>query len=475
MKIDFRIKKIENSENYKCEIYYGKKLISPKELLREKHQWKKIAEENPLNGVAFIQALALAGDVESAFLQCIYQTYRKFLDNGETYQFEKLIELVLERSLKPSLKFYIATYIKSLLEEEETKDKNVIKAGEILHKLIPGFEKVLMSDIYRVHKEQKIRTSEMQKPHNAFPDLVKFEGAYYIAFREAESHVSHGNLGVIRILKGSYNEKIKTWKFENAGLLSDSKYDLRDPRFFLNANKKLMMVIGGSKISKKDMTTKMVPHVGIFENDTWKIQPAVLESEEFLKKGQWIWRVTWNPSDNMGYALSYGITKELYLLQTNDGVHFKKIIDLSTDQLDEPLNEATIGFKPDGAMIALIRTQKHRLVATSTKLGGYKDWEYTLLPFRLGGPNFLIKPDEEMIAGTRHFFLEKDNSLDMGTVIAYMDEKRLIPLLRLKSEQDNSYPGMVLEESGDISFLYYSKGSDDQSCDLYIVRIKHNR
>lgn len=473
MKIDFKLKKIENSQNYQYEIYLGKKLISNTDLLREKHQWKNIAEKNPLNGVAFIQALAIAGDVESAFLQCIYQTYQKFLENGETYQFERLYNLVLERSTAPSLKFYIAIYIKTLLEEETSQDKEVIHAKEILHKLIPGFEKVLLSDIYKVHKEQKIRTPEMQKPHNAFPDLFKFEGVFYMAFREANSHVDHGDLGVIRILKGRYSEHTKTWKFENNQVLSHSKYDLRDPRFFVNTENQLMLIMGGSKINKNDMTTKMVPHVATFENDKWRMQQAILEPNTTEKKGQWIWRVTWNLKDNIGYALSYGISKKLSLLQTKDGVHFKKIIDLSTDQLDEPFNEATIRFKQDGTMVALIRTQKHGLIATSTFSSGYKDWKFQILPCRLGGPNFLIKPDGEMIAGTRYFFLEKDNHLSFGTVIAFMDEKTLIPLMKLKSGNDNSYPGMILEDNGDISFLYYSGQSDDTT-DLYITRIHYN-
>ncbi len=49
-----------------------------------------------------------------------------------------------------------------------------------------------------------------------------------------------------------------------------------------------------------------------------------------------------------------------------------------------------------------------------------------------------------MWAATRYFFLNEDNHLDEATIFASMNQNELIPLLRLKSSYDNSYPGIVL-------------------------------
>jgi len=470
--ITFKFKQIEDTNGYKYEIFYNDKLITKDELLQNKDKWLGIAEKNPLNGIAFIQELAGAGDIDTAFLQCIYQTFKKFLENGETNQFEKLCDIILKRSKTPSLKFYLATYIQTLLNEETSNDPEVIRAKNTLHTLIPGFEKVFFSNVYKIHQEKIIRIPEMENKHNAFPDLFKFNDIYYIAFRDANSHVNYEDLGGIRILKGSYSSQKKSWNFENHQLLSDKDYDLRDPRFFVNAENKLMLIIGGSKIDEEHKTVIMVPQVATLEGDSWKIQPVIIEPEKNAQKGQWIWHVTWNPYDNRGYALSYGISKQLSLVQTKDGVHFEKIVDLSTDKVNETFNEATIRFKEDGTMVALIRAQKQGLIATSSFESGYKTFEFHPLDIRLGGPNFLIRPDGGMVAGTRYFFLEKDNTLDLGTVVAFMDEKSLIPLLRLQSKLDNSYPGMVLEDHDEISFLYYSTGETEGICDLYITRVK---
>jgi hypothetical protein len=469
--MEFKFKKIGDTHHYKLEIYDGEKLLSKDKLLKQKAQWVDIAKKNPLNGVAFIQELAKGFDLEAIFLQCVYQTYKKFLENGETIHFERLTNSVLLRASSPSFKFYLATYIKALIEGDEIVDSNLLKAKEAIHALIPGFEKVLLSDIYKVHKEQKIHLPSMQKPHNAFPDLFKYKNEIYIAFREGMSHAGHKDLGSIRILKGCYNQQTKIWDFKNAGILSDSTFDLRDPRFFVNGIDKLMLVLGGSKINRKGMTGKMVPHVAIFENDNWELKPAVLDPDKNAKKGEWIWRVTWNLNDNCGYALSYGISKGLNLLKTKDGVHFEKVCYIKCDELNELYNEATIRFKEDGTLIALIRTERHGLIGITDMSSGYVNWKFSVLPFRLGGPNFLIRKNGEMVAGTRFFFLNDDNTLDFGTVVAFMNEKTLIPMIRVESSGDNSYPGMLLEDNGEIIFLYYSSECDDEVCDLFLTRI----
>jgi hypothetical protein len=473
--MEFKFKQIGETDHYKLEILEDDKPLTKIELAAKKNDWIEIAKNNPLNGVAFIQELAKGMDLDAIFLQCVYQTYKKFLENGETVHFERLTNSVLARANSPSFKFYLATYIKMVIEGDIITDKQVLQAKEDIHTLIPGFEKVLLSDMHKVHPEQKIHLPSLMKPHNAFPDLIKFKGETYIAFREGNSHANYQDLGSIRILKGSYNHQSKIWNFITTGLLSDQNYDLRDPRFFINGNEELMLILGASKIDEKGVTTTMVPHVAKLANDKWKLQPAIYEIDKNAKKGEWIWRVTWNDKDKHGYALSYGLNRGLNLLKTLDGIYFEKVSYLNYETLNEPYNEATIRFKEDGTMIALIRTERQGLLGQADFKDEYSNWKFFSLPFRLGGPNFVIRKNGDMIAGTRFFFLNDDNTVDFGTVVGYMDEKTLIPLIRLKSCGDNSYPGMVLEDNGDISVLYYSgcRADDENACKLYITRIRN--
>ena len=70
--------------------------------------------------------------------------------------------------------------------------------------------------------------------HNAFTDLVHFKGSWFCTFREAEGHV--GGDGKSRVL-GSKNGQ----KWESLALIAEAGIDLRDPKFSLTPDKRLMI------------------------------------------------------------------------------------------------------------------------------------------------------------------------------------------------------------------------------------------
>ena len=80
--------------------------------------------------------------------------------------------------------------------------------------------------------------------HCAFTSLVEFKGKYYCTFREGYSHIfdNEGNAeGKIRIL-ASKNGK----KWESVALIGKDGYDLRDPKFSITPDGRLMVSLGGS-------------------------------------------------------------------------------------------------------------------------------------------------------------------------------------------------------------------------------------
>lgn len=429
----------------------------------------KEAEKSSLFSIAFVQKLANDGDEHAKEIQSLYQAYKRYLENTNITILQNVCYEIIQNSPFTLPKDF-ARYILALISNQAV-DPKLEDARELLNKLIPNIESTLNTvPLQKICEEQEVLVPEMKaSKHKAFPDLIKYEGVYYAAFREAGSHVGFEDFGAIRILKGYYDPNLKTWSWANMQLLVDPIHDLRDPRFFVNHKNKLQLVFGGSLINEKDETTRMVPHIAILENDYWQVSKAFVDPSTGGINGQWIWRVTWNSVDNYGYAFSYG--KEVFsLVKTFDGKTFEKVSDIACEQLTD-LSEATIRFKADGTAIALIRARRNGIIGISKPTDGYRTWTFSVIPFRLGGPNFVLSHEEHsMWAATRYFFLHQDNELDEATILASMTQNELAPLLRLKSSYDNSYPGIVLEEDGSLTILYYSSTLDTSS-NIYITRV----
>lgn len=428
------------------------------------------AKKNSLCAMAFIQTLAMNGDEQALRLQALYQAYHRFFDMQDNSQLLKISQQILDDKKTDPLSHEIADYINNLLSGKPI-DPSHYEARTLWNLLIPSFEETFsVVPPKKLYAEQLVKVPEMHASHNAFPDLIKYNGKYFATFREAASHVHYKDDGKIRILEGNFDTLSRRWNWTNVALLSKEGYDLRDPRFFIDENKELKIMVGASMINEEDTTVMMVPHVAEFKEGAWQLAEAVADPSAGGARGQWIWKVTWNPQDHCGYAFSYGNSSHVSLMKTCDGFKFDKIGEISFEDLTD-YSEGTLRFKSDGTAIALIRTRKNGIIGVAHPQDEYRAWNWSKIPFRIGGPNFLISGNEDyMIAGTRHFFLNDDNTLDEATIIGLMDEKSLTPLIRLKSQFDSSYPGMVLEEDGSITVLYYSSDKDCKS-NLFITNL----
>jgi hypothetical protein len=429
------------------------------------------AKKSSLFGMAYIHHLANENNRTAAQIASLYEGYRQFFISSDIRVLLDRCEAVLDEAGADSFAVSVATYLKELLTQPKIGESD----GKIfIENLIPSIKETLqMRPPRKLHPEQLVQVPEMTASHNAFPDLIKYHDHYYATFREANSHVQYKDYGKVRILRGEFSPDTAQWKWENVALLALEPYDLRDPKFFVDSNDNLRLIVDASLIDEKDSTQKMVPHVAYLEGGEWKIREAGIDPSAGGQKGQWLWRVTWNPFDQAGYGFSYGKDNNntLCLMRTTDGFNYDKVAEITCEAiLDEALNEATIRFKKDGTAVALIRTLRHGLIGIATPGSQYTKWSFEVIPFRVGGPNFVLS-DNEMWAATRHYFLHRDNGLDESTIVAYMNEKQLVPLLRLESQFDNSYPGLVLEEDRTLTVLYYSSGQDETT-NIYISRLK---
>ncbi len=307
-----------------------------------------------------------------------------------------------------------------------------------------------------------------QGKHNAFTDLIRWQDKWYCTFREADAHV--GGDGQLRVLVSADG---KAW--ESASLISEKGIDLRDPKFSITPDNRLMIVAGGSLYEGKTLLGRQSRVT--FSKDAKEWTPPA----RTLSEGEWLWRVTWH--EGKAYGTTYLASErsspaaqeaakagraepgpadwKLKLVVSIDGLKYDLITHL--DVPGHP-NETTIRFLPDGEMVALARREggtKNGWIGRSKP--PYKEWKWTETKHRFGGPNFIQLPDGALWAAGRVY------PGGAKTAVARMTaDGEYEPVLTLTSGGDTSYPGLVWHEN-QLWMSYYS--SHEGKSAIYLARL----
>lgn len=297
--------------------------------------------------------------------------------------------------------------------------------------------------------------------HNAFTDLISFNGNYYCSFREGSGHVP-GTDGNVRILKSSDAEN-----WESVALLKKEGIDLRDPKLSVTPDGRLMVIIGGS-VYKDGKLLGREPQVSFSDKsgEQFSNPEKVIIDPEIASWGDWIWRVSWYK--DTGYAIDYQIGPEerrgptaMYLVKTTDGKKFEKVSKIEVDGFP---NESTVRFDKKGTMYVLIRRElEDKMGVWAHSKPPYTQWNFKKLDFRLGGPNFIFLNNKKIVLGTRMYEPDVYTGIHIGTKKGNFRE-----VIHLPSGKDNSYPGLVLEKDR-LLVSYYSSHEDKAA--IYIAEI----
>lgn len=291
--------------------------------------------------------------------------------------------------------------------------------------------------------------------HNAFTDLVRFKDRWWCCFREAADHV--GGDGKIRVITSRDGE---AW--ESAALVAEPDVDLRDPKFSVMPDGRLMIVAGGSVYLGTKQLKGRQPRV-LFSADghTWTAPRRV------LAEGDWLWRVTWHGGAAYGAAYHHGEAGTpapewtLKLYRSENGLDWQLVTPL--DVPGRP-NETTLRFRKNGEMVALVRQEAGSTFGwIGTASPPYRQWTWRETDQRLGGPNFIELPDGSLWAGTRRY------GTPPTTILARMEAGALKPVLTFPSGGDNSYPGLVWHE-GKLWVSYYS--SHEGKASIYLAKVR---
>jgi len=295
--------------------------------------------------------------------------------------------------------------------------------------------------------------------HQAFTDICRFRGRLYVVFREGESHV-HGRDGVTRILSSDDGIDWRaTWLIEEEGV------DLRDPKLSVTPDGRLMVLMGGSVYADRTLTGRR-PKVAFSDPEglTFTASMDVRVDPAIAGPNDWLWRVTWRAE--LGYGVIYQVRDDewhVHLVVTRDGRFYRHV---ATFDLDGHPNETSLRFREDGTMIALVRREAgDRLAVIGKAAAPYTDWSWSRLPVPLGGPNFVVLSGGVLLAAGREYAPDRAH-----TLIARMDPSGgWVPLLRLPSNGDTSYPGMLVE--GDRLWLSYYSGHEGKTA-IYLARLR---
>lgn len=290
-----------------------------------------------------------------------------------------------------------------------------------------------------------------QGKHNAFTDLIRFRDQWFCTFRDSDRHVG-GVDGKIRVIASPDGA---AWT--SAALIAEAGIDLRDPKFSITPDGRLMIVAGGSVYERAKFISRR-PRVLFSKDGTQWTSPIPI-----LTEGAWLWRVTWHKGT--AYGTSYQKESEqigpLALFKSADGVGYEKVCEFS---LTGKPNETTLRFLPDDTLLALVRREaddKQAMVGSSHP--PYTEWTWRPAGYQVGGPNFIILPDGRMWAAGRYY------PEGPKTVLARMGLDRYEPQLTLPSGGDTSYPGMVWHE-GLLWMSYYS--SHEGKSQIYLAKIQ---
>lgn len=294
---------------------------------------------------------------------------------------------------------------------------------------------------------QSVKNIWQQAPHNAFTDLIAFNGALWCVFREGSAHVSPD--GAFRILRSNNGDQ-----WQSRALISMPNADLRDAKFSITPAGTLLLLGAGALHDKTWCSHQSY----IWQSDDgscWSKPQPVGEPNI------WLWRMTWQQKL---YALGYKVAQPRFvrLYNSSDSNSFTAISDIYSGSY---ANESALLFEKDGTALCLLRRDpEHGLFGISQP--PYTDWHWQDTGCRIGGPQCLQLPDGRLLACVRLY----DDKI--RTSLCWIDRQsgKLSEALSLPSGGDCSYAGMVLQGTT-LYVSYYSSHETTTAIYLAVVSV----
>lgn len=316
-----------------------------------------------------------------------------------------------------------------------------------------------------------------------FPDLTRFKGYWYCAFREGDIHYNHPS-GRVRIIRSADGEQWATVR-----LLEWAGGDVREPKFSIDAEGHLMVNTSVCFVSKEPRTYNGQSGLHFLLD-----QPADLADDQEMNVSRqsltwlstdgvnwgsayacpsgvntWRWAVTWH--NGMGYSLGYGGKDgQGSLYRTRDGRSWRALLQNVFPSIHG--NEASIVFDRDNIAYCLLRGRLTRGMIGIGTPPHYQQWTWkpmsvdwqgggTAVPVDqafggpLRGPKLIRLHDGRFLAAVTTCRPQEDHHV----VLFWMNPETAVLTRFTEFEASRSYAGLVEHEG----VLWVTFGNDPRS------------
>ena len=303
--------------------------------------------------------------------------------------------------------------------------------------------------------------------HNAFTDMVRWQGKFWLTFRSCpDGHPVHPTASVIVLSSTDTKEWNQVHRF------SVPKRDTRDPHFLV-FNDKLFVYTGTWYCGDHSPTRSeytLNRHLGYAawsaDGKDWH-SPIMLEGTF----GHYIWRAATyggraflcgrrNKEFDMS-AIGEGALVESAMLESDDGLIWRK----RTLFQEERGDETAFLFEPDGSVLAVGRRGGAPAELLKSK-PPYTEWERRDFDRYIGGP-LITRWSDRIIVGGRKSGAAFVGNRGPKTALYWLnpnaktEQGLLTEFAELPSGGDTSYPGFVELDPTHAVVSWYSSHEKD--------------
>jgi hypothetical protein len=298
-------------------------------------------------------------------------------------------------------------------------------------------------------------TVERDGLHNAFTDLIYWQGQYFVSYRKGTAHASLDGEACVSV-------SCDRQRWRPAGRVKIPG-DNRDPKLVAVSPERLAMVFptweGG-------VAQRRLQQYVSFSNDGYNWETPI----KILEAGHWLWRVT--PFGGRFYGACYdfpvgpGKAREyrLTLLASDDLITWEQVSQIGSVAM--AMGESAMHFQADGELWIVSRqNQAPSTSYFSVSQPPYTQWETSNLDTMIHAPVILAHNDKLFVAGRRSTRVENDQTWPfMGSVqsthslgIWQLERGKVTPVMRIPAMGDCSYPGLIKDPEGRVCLSYYSQ------------------
>jgi hypothetical protein len=309
---------------------------------------------------------------------------------------------------------------------------------------------------------ESIQTVRQDANHNAFTDLCRYDGRFYLAFRSCPD--GHTFAGTSRIVVLSSDDG-KDWS--EAFTFGVQGRDSRDPQFLI-FKETLFVYTGTWLMPETGQPISLNNNVGY---GAWTEDGSNWDGPHLLEGtyGHFIWRAA--AYGDRAYlcarrrrSFQAGIEREeepesieAAMLESFDG----RVWQFRTFFTEDHGCETAFLFEPDGSVLGFAREDAGQRARVLRSAPPYEEWTRVFLDRNVGGPVLARWGDHYLVAG------RKRSEAGASTVLYWLAEDQLHEVIELPSGGDCSYPGFVETDDGGGLLSYYS--SHEGSTSIYLA------